>query len=180
MTSKADIRRISKQRLAALSDDQKRTAARALCSRLLSDPGLNASSGIGIYLALPDEPDLQPAYAEFLKRNIPLALPWQEADGNWIFRSLTSLDITSTGPFDLPFPEKGDPIPVQAMDTILVPGRAFTSSGDRIGRGKGIYDQLLAGTNLRSIGIGFPGQIFDRLPTEAHDIRLNEVWVFDH
>lgn len=62
-------------------------------------------------------------------------------------------------------------------------------SCDRIGRGKGYYDtflQRLARVQVQAqsirpankpytIGIGFSVQLADKIPTEPHDMKLDEV-----
>ncbi len=59
--------------------------------------------------------------------------------------------------------------PAQAV-CVLVPGRAFTRSGGRLGRGGGHYDRLLTDCpTLFSIGIAYARQIVDEVPTESHD-----------
>lgn len=60
-------------------------------------------------------------------------------------------------------------------DVVIVPGVAFTTTGDRLGQGGGWYDRFLP--KLRSgtvtIGVGFEPQIVEELPTEPHDVRLD-------
>lgn len=65
---------------------------------------------------------------------------------------------------------------------ILVPGLAFTRKGERLGRGAGFYDRFLAGflsaisdrrDSLVLAGACRQNQIVDRIPTEAHDVRVD-------
>ena len=67
---------------------------------------------------------------------------------------------------------------------VLVPGRAFTKNGGRLGRGKGFYDvflkQLLeeckaAGKKVHTIGVCFSCQLVDSLPTEQNDIFVDMI-----
>jgi 5-formyltetrahydrofolate cyclo-ligase len=57
----------------------------------------------------------------------------------------------------------------------VVPGVAFTPNGLRCGRGKGFYDKYLShrGFRARTIGVGYPCQIVENIPTEEHDKRLD-------
>ncbi|MEG1738533.1 MAG: 5-formyltetrahydrofolate cyclo-ligase [Odoribacter sp.] len=61
------------------------------------------------------------------------------------------------------------------IDLILVPGVAFDQQGNRLGRGKGFYDKILKLTNAYKIGVCFDFQYLDNIPTEAHDIRMDQV-----
>lgn len=61
------------------------------------------------------------------------------------------------------------------IDMILVPGVAFTGSGERIGRGKGYYDKILKQTKAYKLGICFDFQLLEELPMEEHDVKMDRV-----
>lgn len=62
-------------------------------------------------------------------------------------------------------------------DVVIVPGLAFTASGDRLGQGGGWYDRFLAAVRPEcvSIGVCFGEQIVDAVPLEPHDIVVDHV-----
>ena len=62
-----------------------------------------------------------------------------------------------------------------APDLLLVPGVAFTDTGNRLGYGGGFYDRFLKEHPCKTIGIGYDFQLLKELPTEEHDICLDEV-----
>lgn len=57
-------------------------------------------------------------------------------------------------------------------DYLLVPGRCFTKSGARLGRGRGYFDRYLQDFEGQTVGFCFEEQIFDHIPEEEHDIRV--------
>ena len=62
------------------------------------------------------------------------------------------------------------------IDLAIIPGMAFDNNGNRLGRGKGYYDRLLEKmTSIYKIGICFPFQMVDNVPTECTDIKMNEI-----
>lgn len=61
----------------------------------------------------------------------------------------------------------------KAIDLIIVPGIAFDRQKNRMGRGKGYYDRLLATLSIPKIGIGFDFQVFDQIPTEPFDKKMD-------
>ena len=63
-----------------------------------------------------------------------------------------------------------------AIELVVVPGMAFDKQGHRLGRGKGYYDRLLPKlTNAYKLGVCFPYQYIEEVPTDEHDIRMDEV-----
>jgi 5-formyltetrahydrofolate cyclo-ligase len=54
-------------------------------------------------------------------------------------------------------------------DLILVPGLAFSASGDRLGRGKGFYDRYLDGSQALTVGVTDSAGIYDQIPKTSLD-----------
>jgi len=171
MTDKQTLRRDIKTRIANLSAEDRRIQSEQLCARLVRHPAVSAAKTIGIFLPLPDEPDLTPFYTRLAQ---PLALPVEES-GVWVFREITNLHFRGSENHGIRLPKLGRPINASELDVILVPGRAFTPEGHRLGRGKGIYDRLLLNTCALTLGIAFDVQILPALPQEHHDLILHEV-----
>ena len=62
------------------------------------------------------------------------------------------------------------------IDIAVIPGVAFDKDGNRMGRGKGYYDRLLPKlANTYKIGICLPFQLVEKIPTDEHDVRMDEV-----
>lgn len=61
---------------------------------------------------------------------------------------------------------------------ILMPGLAFDREGNRIGYGGGFYDKYLDAhpdTCFRKVALGFDFQLYDSIPTEPHDEKMDLV-----
>ena len=133
------------------------------------------SRTVGLFCALPDEPDLSSALERWraAKR---LVVPRGEGDAMRFFeydpRRLVpgAFGILEPGP-DARLCSPGE------IDLLLVPGVAFTAGGLRCGRGKGYYDRYLAQTAFRGfrLGVCFAHQLVDALPAEPHDIGRDGV-----
>jgi 5-formyltetrahydrofolate cyclo-ligase len=67
----------------------------------------------------------------------------------------------------------------EAGSFVLVPGLAFTASGQRLGRGGGYYDRFLSAIpeGARTVGVCFDFQVYESLPTAGHDAGVDELWV---
>ncbi|PIO68844.1 5-formyltetrahydrofolate cyclo-ligase [Teladorsagia circumcincta] len=68
-----------------------------------------------------------------------------------------------------------------ALDLILMPGVAFTTTGCRLGHGMGYYDRTLAahqrqfGVMPARYGLALTQQIVDKVPLSETDIELDGV-----
>ncbi|MCX6665077.1 MAG: 5-formyltetrahydrofolate cyclo-ligase [Euryarchaeota archaeon] len=62
------------------------------------------------------------------------------------------------------------------VELILVPGVVFDLHGQRIGHGKGYYDNLLRNaTRQLKIGLAFELQLVDDIPAKKHDIKVDKI-----
>lgn len=61
-----------------------------------------------------------------------------------------------------------------SIDIAIIPGVAFDLAGHRLGHGKGYYDKLLPQlTTATKIGICFPFQVVEEVPTEPFDRKMD-------
>lgn len=63
----------------------------------------------------------------------------------------------------------------EKIDLIIVPGVAFDNNNNRMGRGKAYYDQLLKESKAYKVGLCFPFQLFDKVPFDDLDVKMDEV-----
>lgn len=60
------------------------------------------------------------------------------------------------------------------IDLFIVPGLAFDRKGNRIGFGKGYYDDLLSkAPDAQKIALAYEFQILDEISAEPHDIKMD-------
>lgn len=73
--------------------------------------------------------------------------------------------------------DRGPLIPVPEIDVFLTPGLAFDMRGGRLGNGAGFYDRILGlrRTDSVAIGVTVADRVFDEVPMEDHDRRVD--WV---
>jgi len=97
---------------------------------------------------------------------------------SWELVQIDSVSDLSTGHFGILEPLGGRRLPpgYQQELVVLVPGVAFDSRGNRLGRGSGGYDRLikeLKGATL--IGLAYDFQIVEEVPTDAWDQKVHYV-----
>lgn len=128
---------------------------------------------------MPDEVDLTPLAHLALDSGRLVAVPAHNpVTGAWSWRRLCSADAVTTtaGSLGAPQPARGEPVDPHGLALILVPARAVDRHGNRLGRGKGIYDRLLEGTTARRVAVVFGAQAVPTVPCEPHDLPL-QAWV---
>ena len=61
------------------------------------------------------------------------------------------------------------------VDLIIIPGVAFDRKKNRMGRGKGYYDRFLSKLKAPKMGICFEFQLFDNIPSDNNDIKMDYI-----
>lgn len=173
--TKSELRKAMRSLNRGVEAARRAAVSLQLVARVESLPFFAQARTVGLYCALPDEPDLSSALERWraAKR---LVVPRVEGDAMRFFeydpRRLVpgAFGILEPGP-DARLCSPGE------IDLLLVPGVAFTAGGLRCGRGKGYYDRYLAQSGFRAVKIGvcFAHQLVDALPAEPHDIRMDGV-----
>lgn len=81
------------------------------------------------------------------------------------------------GPFGVWEPDQNsEVIPESQIQGFIVPGLVFNLNGNRLGKGKGFYDRVLADFPGKKVGLCFDFQISQtELPMEAHDRRVDYI-----
>lgn len=174
MTDKSDIRKEVRRRIAELPQEQRQSQAAEIFARIESTVRFARARCIALYASLPDEVPTR-AVVERWAAAKRVVLPRVEGE---IMRFYDyDPQAMSRGSFGIDEPAAtGECLPEQ-IDMIIIPARAFTRSGVRLGRGKGFYDRYMSQPDFRAykVGVAFSCQIFDVLPFENHDIKADEV-----
>ena len=90
-------------------------------------------------------------------------------------REYRSINDTEIGSYGIVEPQGKEFTDYSLIDLAIVPGVAFDKNHNRLGRGKGFYDNFLSIVNCYKIGICLPFKILDSLPTDNHDIKMDEI-----
>lgn len=172
---KAELRRLMRARLRTLGAARDAHSA-AICAAIAQHPAYAAARVVAVFDPLPSEPAVD--------------LLWQIAPRRFVYprilgeglelvevRSAEELEHAAERKFREPRAGGASAIGLSEVDVILVPGVAFTRAGQRLGRGGGYYDRLLANLPARTVRLGvcFETQIVPELPAEAHDMRVAAV-----
>jgi 5-formyltetrahydrofolate cyclo-ligase len=77
--------------------------------------------------------------------------------------------------YSIPEPDGPEFTNLESIEIILVPGVAFDRNNNRMGRGKAYYDRFLLDLSAVKIGICFRFQLFDEIPVDENDIKMDMV-----
>ena len=178
---KRALRRESKTAMMALGADQRRIDPEVVLERLCALFGSLEGLVVFAYLADDREIDLDPTIERLLHENAILAVPAVDAAaGAMTPVRLVDFENLSRDRYGLRVPrEPRREMSLTEIQVALVPGVAFTAAGDRLGRGGGYYDRLLARLpqGARRIGICHAIQVRETLPGEDHDVAVDELLV---
>lgn len=92
-----------------------------------------------------------------------------------VIKPYSSSKELQQGVFAIQEPRTDSEVSLSDIDLIIVPGVAFDELGHRLGRGKGYYDRLLQHTTTTKIALAYSEQIYESIPTELHDIKMDIV-----
>lgn len=176
--NKSDIRRKVKAHKTMLDDSERDKAAQSVFSRLEQTAEFMLADKILMYHSLPDELSTH----DFLRR-------WAPRKHFYLPRvNGVNLDILpydesrlSLGSFHIEEPTGNDTTNIDDIELIVVPAVAFDRQGNRVGRGKGYYDRLLAGSKATKIGVGYDFQLIaEGIDADPHDVRMDVVITESH
>ena len=148
-----------------------------LCARL--KPQLPGARTILFFAPLANEIDLWPLLEELLAAGKTVALPWFDSTTQtYLARRVAALaEEIVTGKFGVREPASScAEMPLGRFDLILVPGMAFDLAGNRLGRGRGFYDRLLAKTAGVKCGVCHDFQLLEEIPAEPADAKVEFVF----
>ena len=177
---KAEVRARALARRSAMPAAERAEAALRITQRLLAQADYHRAQTILVYATMRGEVDTAAICGHALAAGKTLAYPLVDwTDGTLHPVRLVNPARLTPGRWQLPEPppEQREPVSLESIDLVLVPGVAFDLGGGRMGYGKGMFDRLLKALPAATLrwGLAYDLQVFDELPLEAHDQRVGAV-----
>ena len=165
-----------------------------ICCKIMSSEIYKNADTMLTYMPLCDEVDVLPVNQKANEDGKSVFIPRIEFEKGLncmnFYRFSTQMK-TKSGHFGIQEPLT-DCAPFKIDETmkdilILIPGRAFTKDGKRLGRGKAYYDIFLSKIlnnkfvlnkkcRVHFAGVCFPIQIMESIPTDEHDILMDFIF----
>ena len=171
--NKSELRKSIREQKRKYAADQLLSWSAAIISELERQKEFIEAKTIVAYCSLPDEVNTR----DFINRwagKKEIVLPVVKGESLELRRYSPEEELIK-GAFGISEPTGTVVTDYFQIDLAIVPGMAFDKEGNRLGRGKGFYDRLLPHLTAYKVGICFPFQLVESVPTEATDVRMNAV-----
>lgn len=162
----------------ALDAETRRRDSQAITAKLLALPEYRAAGVVCAYASFGGEFDSAAFCSDVVASGKRLLLPRINRAARMLeLREVKNLggDLVA-GVWGIREPAGRCPVvPSSAVEFLLVPGVAFTATGERLGYGGGFYDRLLSGLNAKTprVVAAFALQVVDSIPTGPNDQRVH-------
>ena len=176
MLNKQELRKEMRLRKRQFTSEQLEKLSLASIGKLLQHPRILQAHCIMLYASLPDEVNTRHAIQQLLQEGKTILLPVVTGEGSMVLRTTSPSDPMQEGAFHIYEPTGALFTHYNQIEVAVIPGMAFDTKGQRLGRGKGYYDRFLPLlTHTYKIGLCFDFQKVSHVPTNIHDIAMDEV-----
>ncbi|MBA4148078.1 MAG: 5-formyltetrahydrofolate cyclo-ligase [Verrucomicrobia bacterium] len=176
LAQKQQIRKELRDKVANLPAMFREQAAARACALLQNQTVWQNARSIFFYAPLPSELNIWALVPEVMKMKKIILLPKFDPETNSYlpFQIQNLENDLFPGKFGVHEPNGScSSYPLKQLDLTLVPALAFDLSGNRLGRGRGFYDKLLADVSGAKCGVAFDEQIIKQVPVEPHDVPVD-------
>lgn len=168
---KKALRLSVKERKEQLNSSEKMLFSKMIFESLAQNPLFQQAKTVLAYWSMPDEVETHSFILAHLTEKEWL-LPVVEHNRLEI-KKFTGLQDLRQGVLHIEEPT-GSPFEGN-IDLAIIPGMAFDRFGNRLGRGKGYYDQFLSQHQLQTIAVAFHCQLVEHVPVGEWDVKMNQI-----
>ncbi|KAJ8247612.1 hypothetical protein GJAV_G00248290 [Gymnothorax javanicus] len=187
--AKQALRKEIKKRVATLGEEEKLRQSRIITQKVLMHPKYECCQRIAVFLSMSDEVRTENIIEDIFKRGKECFIPRYFTNSSHMdmlqlasVEDIQSLPLTSWN-IRQPADEENrvEALASGGLELILMPGLGFDKSGNRLGRGKGFYDNYLERCMRHpkgkpyTIGLAFKEQICPQVPVDDNDFLIDEV-----
>jgi len=183
MEAKEAVRKKMKIKIESQKGSERRQRSRVVHKKLFLNESFLKSKCVMLYCSKrTGEVETGPIIKQALEMGKKVVLPVMLVKDRNIkpvyLRDVKKLEKGPYGIYEPRGPLNRTPAELKNIDLVIVPGIAFDRKNNRIGRGKGYYDNFLRRLPEKGkskIGLGFKFQLLDKVPATRRDIPLTSV-----
>ncbi len=172
MTDKKEQRRLLKEKIAALGDEERKSFSRAICDRVLSSNRFREARSLFVYRSIPGEPDTLSLIENALESGKKVYLPRIEGE-NMFCVPYSSGETLRKNHYGIEEPA-GEPF-YGEIDLAIIPLLGFDKNKNRLGRGKGYYDRFLRVFGGQAVALAFSAQEIPEVAADEWDVRPSSI-----
>lgn len=153
---KIELRKIYKEKRAALSSKEKEKMSLAIANQLIQMPIWDFTY-YHLFLPIENHNEIDTEFILHLLAGKDKEIVISKsnfADCSMTHFLLTDNTKIKKNEFNIPEPVDGLEVPVNKIDVVFVPLLAFDQAGHRVGYGKGFYDTFLSACRKNTIKVG--------------------------
>jgi len=175
--NKAGLRKKMKRMLTAQTRIERAEKSEKIIDRLVGLSEYSNAKTILVYVSMDEEVGTR----EFIPRAIldgkRVVVPAVSPDE----RTMTLHEIKKIGELGPGYrgicepKNRGVCIGYEEIDLAIAPGLAFDSKGNRLGRGKGMFDKLFTKLKCQKVALAFDFQVVEEVPVDEHDKTVDAV-----
>ena len=176
MMTKSEVRKINKEKRAAMKDAEVKEKSLAIAKTFLDSEIYKNAKTIMAYMSLGNEVDTREIILSAFSDGKCVVVPITDAESGEITPcEIEKGEALKKGAFSILEPISKRIADPKQIDVVLVPGVAFDKKGGRVGFGKGCYDRFLKRADALKIGLCYAFQLCDVIEEESHDIKMDFV-----
>jgi 5-formyltetrahydrofolate cyclo-ligase len=179
LKTKNGIREKVEKRILSMTEEHRRNKSSMIISRLKQLEEFSKAKCVMTYVSKNDEVDTIGLIEEMLRSGKRAVVPVVDKERGELtpceISSLKELDLGTYGVME-PKPSENKIVDISEIDLVIVPGRAFDKKCNRLGRGMGYFDRFLKKPiKSKIIGLAFSEQVFDNIPVNENDVKVDAV-----
>ena len=180
MKDKGSLRKHFLKLLKEQNKEERLRKSRLIAEQFWELPAIQKARSILFYASMPGEVDTLLMIEKAIFKGKRVSLPIVEHHQRELIPTLiSSMEDVHKGTYGNAEPhfDPDKALALKDIDAVIVPGLAFDRQNNRLGRGAGYYDRFLSTLpkNVTTVGLAFDFQLTDCLPSEAHDMRLQQI-----
>ena len=176
LIDKNDIRREAIRRRNELPADTRAEASLVVCRSIMEDERFLDARSIHVYMPVGSEVDIRPLIDVAWELGKGVGMMRVHDDGGTAQYRITPSTRFEPGALSIPRPVDAEPFDMELCDLVIVPLVAADEECNRLGYGKGYYDQFLTHYPRPTIGAAFEAQVFPVLPSDELDFKLDTIY----
>lgn len=173
---KKALRKFVREKKTKYSHEEFLKKSSAIFQQIAQKEAFTRAKTIMIYWAMKDEVQTQDFIQKWAEEK-QFILPTVNGDELELKEYTGVEELVAGEQFGIPEPKGELFTDYDSIELVIIPGVAFDKKNNRMGRGRGYYDKFLSSLKAPKYGICYDFQFFEKIPYEAHDIQMDQVFI---